>query len=114
MLEAVLLNTAVAFLPAGSYLPQSLSDAPTLTQSHEDSSDGLFKQTSSVSVELSLQCARQSKRVLALVRAFTLFSQMQERDDHFWSALVPAFFPSLLFFPRKLSPPSAENDPFLS
>ena len=111
MLEAILLNTAAALLPADSCLPQSSHTSTTFAQSHQDCSDWLFKNTSSVSHELSLQCKRQSKRVLALVHFFTLFSQTQERDGHLRPALTPVFFPTLFFFPRKLSPPSATDEP---
>jgi hypothetical protein len=113
MLEASLLNAAVAFLPADPGPPQSPNTTPTFTQSCPDSSNSLFKGTSSVSQELGLQCARQSKQVFALVRACTLFLQVQERDGHLRSAPAPVFSPALFFFPRKLSPPSAEDEPFL-
>ena len=114
ILEVLSLHTAVALLPAASFLPQSPGPIPALTQSYPSPSDSLFTKTSSVSQALSLQCARQSKHVLALVRSLAPFPQAPERDGRLRSVPVLVSLPFLFLFPRKLSPPSAEDDPFLS
>jgi hypothetical protein len=114
MLAAVLLNTAAAFLPLDSDLVRSFQTTSAVAQSHLDCGDWLFKHTSSASHKLHLRCARQSKKILALLHSFTLLSHLQEREAQFRSAPVPVFFPTALFFPRKLSPPSAADEPFLS
>ena len=114
MLEVLSLHTAVVFLPAASFLPQSPDPVPAVTQSYPSPSDSLFTETSSVSQQLSLRCARQSKQVLVLVRSLDLFLVAQDRDGRLRSVPVPVSLPFLFLFPRKLSPPSAEDDPFLS
>jgi len=114
ILEVLSLHTAVALLPAASFLPQSPGPIPALTQYYPSPSDSLFTKTSSVSQALSLQCARQSKHVLALVRSLAPFPQAPERDGRLRSVPVLVSLPFLFLFPRKLSPPSAEDDPFLS
>lgn len=114
MFAAVLLNTVAAFRPLNSYLVQSSCTSPTFAQSHLDCSDWLFKHPSTVSHKLNLCRARQSKKILALLHSVTIPSHLQERDAHLQSVPVPIFFPTALFFPRKLSPPSAADDLFLS
>ena len=113
ILAVLSLNTAVALLPAASFFPQSPDPIPTFSQSYPSPSDSLFTETSSVSQALSLQCARQSKQVLALVRSLAPCPQAQERDGCIRSVTVPVSLPFLFLLPRKLSPPSAEDDPFL-
>ena len=114
ILEVLSLHTVVALLPAASFLPQFPGPIPAFTQSYPSPSDSLFTETSSVSQALSLQCARQSKHVLALVRSLAPFPQAPERDGRLRSVPVLVSLPFLFLFPRKLSPPSAEDDPFLS
>src|SRR5262249_8390734 len=113
MLEAVLLNTVIVLSPINSCFPPPFYTSPSLPPTHPDCTYWLFKASSSISYELGLQCEQQSKHVNTLVHSFTLFHQMQERGGHLWSALVPVFF-LILFFPRKLSPPSVEDGPFSS
>jgi hypothetical protein len=113
-LAAKLLNTGVAFLLADPCFPQSSSSVPVVAQSAPESHDSLFKETSSVPQELSLQCARQSKQIFVLARARTPFPNAQERDGHLRPVPAEVLPPAALFFsPRKLSPP-AEDEPFLS
>jgi hypothetical protein len=113
MLEAMLLPTAVAFPPACArpcQSPLSISFA----QSYANPGGGLLKQTSSFSEEFGLQGAQGRRQVLTLPRSALVLSQGQEKDDRLRLVLVPSFSPLLVFFPRKLSPPSAEDDPFFS
>src|SRR5262245_13722224 len=114
ILAAVLPNTVAAFPPFDSYLVRSSDATPIVAQSHLDCSDWLFQHTSSVSHKLNLRCARQSRKTLALLHSFTIPSRLQKRDAHLQAVPAPVFFPTALFFPRKLSPPSAADEPFLS
>jgi len=113
MLEALLLPVAVAFPPACARPFQS-SRGISFAQSYANPSGDLLKQTSSFSEEFGPQGARESKQQLALPRIGSVLAQKQEKDDHLQPILVPNSSPLLIFFPRKLSPPSAEDDPFFS
>ena len=113
MLEAMLLPTAV--FPLTCARPrQSPRLGLSFAQSYANPSEGLFKQTSSFSEEFSLQSVSESRPVLMLHHPVAVLSKKQERDGHLRPVPVPICFPLLIFFPRKLSPPSAEDDPFLS
>lgn len=114
LLEAILLNTAVALSPVHPRLSQAARTTTAFAQSSSDCSDGLFRNTSSVSRELSVQCERRGKQVFALLYARDFFSQVEGTDTPFHSVLIPVFFSTLLFSPRKLFPPSATDEPFLS
>jgi hypothetical protein len=106
-------NTPFALLPAGPCPAQSHT-SPTFTRSQPHGSNWFLKDISSVSQKLGLQCARQSKQVHTLVRVLALSLPQQESARHLQSTLVLGFFPALVFFPRKLSPPTAAADPYLS
>jgi hypothetical protein len=112
------LNTTVAFMLAGLLLARFPDTVPTLTESHpgsaDPSGDPFFKETPSVSQELSLQCARQSKRALARVGSLHLSAQERQPNLRPWSMAAAVSLPFVLFFPRQLSPPSATDEPFLS
>jgi hypothetical protein len=73
-----------------------------------------FRETSSLSREFSLQCARQSKRLLALAYSCACFSCDRENTLRLYTVVALDFCPAETFFPRKVAPPSSENDPFLS
>jgi hypothetical protein len=53
------------------------------------------------------------KPSLVLFRSFTPSLHDQERAAHNQPTPESTALPFLLFFPRKLSPPSAADDPFL-
>jgi len=114
MLEAMLFPAAVAFPPACAPPLQSSRSGISFTQSYANPSGDLFKQTSSFSEEFGLQGAAENRQMLALPRTGSVLSQEQEGDSHLQPLPVPIFSPLLVFFPRKLSPPSAEDDPFFS
>jgi len=114
VLEAILLSTAIAFAPADSRFFPSVHPFSAFTESCLDYSDWLFKDTASASHELGLQCERQNKQVITRVQASTLLHQLRERNSHCRPTREPVFSPARLFFPRKLSPPSAADEPFLS
>jgi len=114
MLEAISLQAAAALLLGGSSLPQSSETASALTAANSDSSDSLFKETFSISQELSFLCKQESRRSCALDPSVDPLLRVQERDDRWPLARVVVSLPTVFFFPRKLSPSSAEDDPFLS
>jgi len=113
MLEAMLFPAAVAFSPACAR-PFQTPFRVSFAQSYANPSGDLLKQTSSFSEEFGLLGAQGSRQVLTLPRSALVLSQGQEKDDRLRLVLVPIFSPLLVFFPRKLSPPSAEDDPFFS
>jgi hypothetical protein len=114
LLEAISLKLAAVSLPTGPCPSQSSPITPTFTHSYPVSSDEFFRETSSVSAEISLRSARQSKQASALIRPVLAFSHVQERGAHFRPAVGPVLSPAPFFFPRKLSPPSTEDEPLLS
>jgi len=113
LLEILLLNTVGAILSPGSFLPQSSHAVPTFAQAHADDTDGLLKKSDSASQELSLQCKRQSQRTLSFAYS-SFLSSAQEQGEHRPSILSTPPIPVCFVFPRKLSPPSATDDPFMS
>jgi hypothetical protein len=114
VLGAILLSTATTFVPVDSRFFPPLHPSSAFTQSCPDCSDWLFKDTASASHELGLQCERQNKQVIMRVQASTLLHQLRARNGHCRPTREPVFSPARLFFPRKLSPPSAADEPFLS
>ena len=114
LLEMLWFNTAAALLLVHAPLPRSFGPTLTFAQSQSDGSDGLCKNTSSVSSELVLQCEQQSKQAHPLVRVSTLSLLTQQQGERRWLRPVPVPPPVHFFFPRKLSPPSAQDEPFLS
>lgn len=114
VLAAIPVNLAKACVSADATASQSGDTIPALTYSHSNPQDRVFKSTPSVSEALSLQCERQSKKSRTIVRRFDIPPQPRHKDGHFHFDAVPSFVLVRFFFPRKLSPPSAEDDPFLS
>src|SRR6266478_5190307 len=84
MLEMLWLNTAATLLLVNAGLPQDSRATPTFAQSQSDGSDGLCRNTTSVSSELVLQCERQSKQVHPLIHVSTPSSLAQPRDERRW------------------------------
>jgi len=109
-----LLQAAAVLLLGGASLPQSSETASALTAANSDFSDSLFKETFSISQELSFLCKQASRQSCALDPSVDPLLRVQERDDRWPLARVVVSLPTVFFFPRKLSPPSAEDDPFLS
>ncbi len=91
------------------------SQAPILDltspPSRPDTHDGLFTEPAAVPPALS---ARQGKQSLVLAHAVSLVPHVRGRMRPPRPVLVPAFSPWRFFSPRKLAPPPAEDDPFLS
>ena len=113
LLETMLLPMVVAFSPVRTrFLPSSYTIL-AFAQPSMDPDDGFSEQTPSISTVFNLECASQSKRILAPLRTVFVFSEerARARSIRLVSALI--FFPSTVFFPRKLSS-SVEEDPFIS
>jgi hypothetical protein len=115
ILAAILLSGAAAFLPENSFLPYSSNAVPALVRANLDSGEVLFKETFSVSQELSLQCRQEHRQSCPLAPSLVTSDSLRESDDC-WSIVHTKVAPptTLFFFPRKLSPSSAEDGPFLS
>jgi hypothetical protein len=109
LLGVIWQGTPFALLQAGTCPTESYTPS-ALSRSQPHGSNWFLKDISSVSQKLGLQCAWQSKQVHTLVHVFALSLPRQERepsrvDSDTW------LLPALIFFPRKLSLPTADNDP---
>lgn len=94
------------------------SRVPTLeftsTPPRPGTRDWLFTEPPAVSPAMGLRYAHQSKQPLLLARSVSLVPFVQEHTRPPQTVLVPAFSRWRFFYPRKLSPPSADDDPSLS
>jgi len=115
ILEVILLRGAAALLPTDPFLLRSSGPAPAFARDDLDSGEVLCKETFSASQELSLLCKQENKQSRALAPSVDSLLRVQKRDDR-WSFVQTRVtsFVALFFFPRKLSPSSAEDGPFLS
>jgi len=115
ILAAILLRGAAAFLPGNPFLSYSSKAEPALVRADLDSGEVLFQETFSVSQELSLQCRQEYRQSCPLAPSLVTSDSWWERANR-WSVVQIRVAPlaTLFFFPRKLSPPSAEDGPFLS
>lgn len=113
MLEAMLFSVVVAFSLAHAHPFPSPYTILSGAQPSTDPDDGVSEQTSSIFTAFNLECTFQSKKTLVLPRTVSIFSKERERDRSIRPVPVLIFFPSAVFFPRKLSS-SAEEDPFIS
>jgi hypothetical protein len=109
---AISLNAVVSLQAAPTALAPSLPVPSTVMEASIDRDEIFFRETSSVSREFSLQCARQSKQVLALARSFGPSSPDHEKTFRLHPIVVQIFSLTQIFFPRKIAPPSSENDPY--
>src|SRR5712692_8379084 len=107
--EAISLQVAIAFLPADFSPLQPYHSAASFTESQPDHIDWRFKETSSVSQELNLQCARQSRQTRIPFRPIDPTSAPQPGGKRLQAALVPVSFSGRFFLPRKITPPSPED-----
>ena len=112
---ATSLNVVAALLPALRTSPQSSNTALVLAQSELDDSP-VGESTSTSSSEEQNLCAvqQQTKQVPVLVHSYDLVSLVSRRENLLRAAPAPVFLPVRVWFPRKLSPPSAQDEPFLS
>jgi hypothetical protein len=114
ILEVVSLQLAAAFSPRIPSLSRPFGPTPVFTQSDGHSRDPLMQDTASTSEELRLLCEQESKQVSVQVHFCDLCLSVQQRDTRLRSILTSVFPAPLFFFPRRLSPSSADDDPFLS
>ena len=84
------------------------------TPSRRIAPDWLCTEPAAISPALSLLCAQQSKQPPLLVRSLLLVPSVQDRTRPPQWVLASAFPRWRFFYPRKLSPRSAEEDPFPS
>lgn len=112
---ATSLNVAAAFLPDLPASPHSSHTVLALAQSELDDSP-VGESTSTSSSEEQNLCAvqQQTKQVPILVHSCDLVSLVSQRENLLRSAPTPVFLLVRVWFPRKLSPPSAQDEPFLS
>ena len=115
ILTATSLNTVSAFVPDQSSPLWSQNSTFALSQLQLD--DSPLGEDVSVPGKGRWNfwgIEQQSKQILALVRSHDLVSLVSRRENLLRSAPAPVFLPFRAWFPRKLSPPSAQDDPFLS
>jgi len=113
VLAVVVAHSVSVFSPYYSASFESSEPVTALARVHAGGRNSLFKNTSSVSHELSLKSERESKKVYGLLRRFDSASQKSPAEKNLRSTQMPTFLPAQLFFFRKLSPPSGTDDPFL-
>jgi len=114
ILGAISLNAIVPLQAAPATLAHPLPVPSAVMESFGDGDEALFQAISSISREFSLQCARQSKQVLALTHSFGLYTGNREQVFRLHTVVAQVFSPLLVSFPRKVAPPASDNDPFLS
>ena len=115
ILAAILLRGAAAFLPENSFFPCSSHAVPALVRADVDSGEVLFKETFSVSQELSLQCRQEHRQSYSSAPFVDSLLRVRERDDRrSFVQIQAAPLAPLFFFPRRLSSSSTEDDPFLN
>jgi hypothetical protein len=111
-LGAILLNAFVRLQATPMARAHSSPNPSAFVDSSIERDEIFFQETSSISRKLSLQCAWQSKRVLAITRSFGGYAPEYEQAFRLHTAVAQVFYPVEIFFPRKVAPPSSENDPF--
>ncbi len=113
ILEVVSLRATVALLPVAASSPSSFGTIFVFTICDTNRSNPLLKEPASASQELNLLCEQESKHVSALTHFCDLCLTAQQRNTCL-QLVSTRDLPSPLFFsPRQLSPPSADDDPFL-
>ena len=114
MLGMLCLSLAGSMLVADLHLLRAAEPgAAVLTRLDSLANDALFLEVSSAdSKEFGLQCAQESKGVPGqLDRGLDHFAPVWQHNGRLWAMPALSLVPPLLFFPRKFSPPSADNDP---
>jgi hypothetical protein len=116
VLLLISLQTAASTLsPGSSSPPQSPTPLIAFAQSQPDPDDSWGEKSPFVSKDLSLQCESLNKQRLMPIGVCMRLAAVLQRENHLHSpALVPAWLLVRLFFPRKLAPPAADDEPFLS
>lgn len=114
ILVANSLNVAAVLCPVDACDSQASTLDLIATPSRRDAPDWLCTEPAAVSPALSLRCAHQSRQTPVLARSVSLVPSVQEHPRLSRWVLAPAFSLWRFFYPRKLSPPPAEDDPSLS
>jgi len=112
ILGVLSLNASVTFQATPASLLHSALVPSSAIESPVNDTDVHYQQTSSVSRELSLRCARQSKQAMLLLCFSDFYPSARENAFRSRAVMVQGFSPVLIQFPRKVSPPASENDPF--
>jgi len=113
ILAAISQSKGFAFLSTDPRLRSPSPSVQAFIEPQPDFNDRMFKETSSLSEELGLPGVYQSKRVFASFRSINPALIRQSTRKRLWP--TPVLVPMCRFFPRKLSPPSDdEDDPFVS
>jgi hypothetical protein len=115
ILGVSLFNAVAIFhlVPAALAYPSPVSSG--VMESSAKAVNVLFQEASSASRELSLQCARQSKRVLPMTDGLDPYSSDHKTTSQVKAAVAQACPLPPFSFPLKVPPPSgSEGDPFLS
>lgn len=114
ILRAIVLQLLVAFLTVNPGLGHIFETESIFTPSYVDSRCALFEEPSAAAQELHREFAQQGRQLLAALWSFARFSLKQEGGSARRVLPVQLPLPIASFFPRKLSPPAADDDPFLS
>jgi hypothetical protein len=117
MLGMLCLYLAGSMVVADLHLMRAAEpDTAVLARWDSPASDRLFLEVSSAdSKEFGLQCAQESKVVPGqLDRVLDHVALARQHHGRLWAAPALSLVPPPLFFPRKFSPPSADDGPFLS
>jgi len=112
LLGAILLNAFVRLQATPMAHAHSPHNPSAFVESSIDRDEVFFQETSSISRKLSLQCAWQSKQVLAQTRSYGCSSRESEKALWLHTVAAQGTAPIEIFFPRKFAPPSDKNDPF--
>jgi hypothetical protein len=108
-----MLQMLLVLLPAPFFLVSLSTTASVFTAPSRGPQSSVFEESFVASEEREREGARQSKQVLRSGCRFALSPFVQQRDDRLRSVLIPVALPLGFFAPRKLSPPAAQDEPFL-
>jgi hypothetical protein len=115
LLEVILLQGGDFLSPVASSPPSPPGQSSLFTPLDGNSNARLFTKIVSASQEFNLLRKQEHKQASVLVRFRDLSLPIELRDDRLRSVSTLSFSSLLFFFPpRKLAPPSADDEPFLS
>jgi hypothetical protein len=114
ILATTALNVVSAFLPDDSFPARSHHTISVPAQLVSAGSP-LGEVASVVAEGRNLwEIQQRSKQVLALVHSYNFAYSASQKDHRLRAVLVFVASPVRFFFPRKLSPPAAPDEPFLT
>jgi hypothetical protein len=109
-----MLQMRIVLLPAPFFLLSLSTTAAVFSAPALGPQSSICEESFVASEEREREGARQSKQVLRSDCRCAPSPFVQPRDDRLRSVLIPVALPLGFFAPRKLSPPSAQDEPFLS